>query len=262
VSAARLRGGLSEAAGVVTALVLLVVVWQVMSGLVGQGFLPTPGEVGSTLRELVTESSTWSEVAVTGRRVLESTVIATALGVVVGFWIGLQRKARAAFLPYLLIALAIPGPIYIMMAILIFGIGETTTMGALIVSVTPFVANVARLGVAARDRNLDQMAEVYYFDRRTWIRHVLIPQMTPTLWASLRTGYAFSWKLVVLMEFLSTNNGIGAAVNQSFRRLDYDAVVVYLLLFIAVMYLVDVILLGRIEARSLRWRARPATNPV
>ena len=49
-------------------------------------------------------------------------------------------------------ALGIQGPVYIIMAILILGLGEISTMLALVVWVVPFITNLLYEGVQAQDR--------------------------------------------------------------------------------------------------------------
>src|SRR5690606_13318778 len=82
----------------------------------------------------------------------------TAVGVLLGIAMGVDRRAEAFLFPPVVVALGVPGPVYIIMAILIFGLGEVTTTLALIASVVPFVINVVYEGVQSRDRRLDQMA--------------------------------------------------------------------------------------------------------
>jgi NitT/TauT family transport system permease protein len=247
------RGRLLDLVAVVVAVAALVGVWELYAQISDNRFVPTPAGVWESIVTLTSSGDTYGEIALTARRLAIATIACALVGIAIGMAMGLVRKARVSLLPSLLVLLAIPGPFYIVMGVLILGIGETTTMVALIGSVAPFVVTVVWTGVAARDTNLDEMAAVYNYSRFTWLRQVVVPQVTPTLWAALRTSYAFSWKLVMLMEYLSTDDGIGGMVKREFRFLRPDYVVGWVLLFVTLMFIVDALVFRPLEARSRRW---------
>lgn len=236
------------------AVALLVVVWQVVGATVASDSLPTPLAVADELRLRVGSGETWEHIATTSWRVAIATVVATIAGVLVGVAMGLARSAEAFLFPPIVVALGIPGPVFIIMAILIFGLGEISTTLALVASVLPFVANIVYEGVQSRDRRLDQMARVYRYPTATYLRHVLVAQTVPTLFSGLRTAFGLSWKLVVLMEAMSSSKGIGAQMVFYFRLLDPAVVVAYLAIFMVIMVLVERLLFVTAERHLLRWR--------
>jgi len=236
------------------AVALLVVVWQAVVATVASESLPTPLEVAVELWQRAASAEAWGHVVTTSWRVAVATAAATAVGVLLGIAMGVDRRAEAFLFPPVVVALGVPGPVYIIMAILIFGLGEVTTTLALIASVVPFVINVVYEGVQSRDRRLDQMARVYRYPTWSYLRHVLVAQSVPTLFSALRTSFGMSWKLVVLMEALSSSQGIGARMVFHFRLLDPAAVVAYLAIFMVVMVVVDRLLFAPVERHLLRWR--------
>lgn len=248
---ATLRTGLAMR---LAAVALLVVVWQLVGATVASQSLPTPLEVVDELRLRVVSVDAWGHVAATSWRVAISTIAATLIGVAIGLAMGLDKRAEALLFPPMVVALGVPGPVYIIMAILILGLGWLPTTLALIASVVPFVANIVHEGVQSRDRRLDQMARVYRYSPSSYLRHVLIAQTVPTLFNGLRTAFGLSWKLVVLMEALSSSQGIGAQMVFYFRLLNPAVVVAYLAIFIAIMVLVDRLLFATAERHLLRWR--------
>lgn len=251
VASSTLRAGLPMR---LAAVALLVVVWQLVTLTAASESLPTPLEVAGELWQRVLSAEAWGHVATTSWRVAVATVAATAIGVCLGIAMGVDRRAEAFLFPPVVVALGIPGPVYIIMAILILGLGEISTTLALVASVVPFVTNIVYQGVQARDRRLDQMAQVYRYGQSRYLRHVLVAQTVPTLFSGLRTGFGMSWKLVVLMEGLSSSDGIGAQMVFHFRLLDPAAVVAYLAIFIVFMVVVDRLLFATAERRLLRWR--------
>lgn len=244
----------TSAAMQLLAVAVLVVVWQVVGATIASESLPTPYGVAEELRSRVLTAEAWEHIMTTSWRVAVATVVATTIGVLLGIAMGVNKPAQSFLFPPTVVALGIPGPVYIIMAILILGLGEISTMLALVVSVVPFVTNLVYEGVQARDRRLDQMARVYRYGRASYLRHVLIAQTVPTLFSALRTGFGLSWKLVVLMEALSSSTGIGAQMVFYFRLLDPAVVVAYLAIFMVIMILVDRLVFATAERFLLRWR--------
>lgn len=236
------------------ALALLVAAWALLSTFTGKGFLPTPIETGRVTLSLLGSAETYETIAITARRVAIAALAAGTIGITLGIVMGLSRTAEAFLKPYVVVALSIPGPVYIIMALIILGIGETSTLTALIVSVVPFSANLMYQGVVSRDAKLDEMAAVYRLSRRTWLREVLVPQLAPTLLASARTSFAMGWKLVVLMEILASPDGVGAELIQAFRLLRPEEVVSYVAIFMVLMLLVEIFVFKRAERSLLRWQ--------
>lgn len=236
------------------ALALLVAVWALLAEFTGKGFLPTPLETGDVTLSLLGSADTYETIAITARRVAIAAIAAGLIGITLGIVMGLSRSAEAFFKPYVVVALSIPGPVYIIMALIILGIGETSTLTALIVSVVPFSANLMYQGVVSRDAKLDEMAAVYRLRRSTWIREVLVPQLAPTLLAASRTSFAMGWKLVVLMEILASPNGVGAELIRAFRLLRPEAVVAYVGIFMLLMLVVEIFVFKRAERSLLRWQ--------
>jgi NitT/TauT family transport system permease protein len=239
------------------ALVVLVLAWAALAAVAGKGFLPTPTETADVTVDLLNEPDTYTTLLITARRVAIAAIAACACGVTLGALMGLSRSVEAFVKPYVVVALSIPGPVYIIMAIIVLGIGETSTVMALVVSVIPFAANLTYQGVVSRDAKLDEMASVYRLGRGAWIRNVLVPQIAPTLLAAARTSFALAWKLVVLMEILSASDGVGAELSEAFKLLHPAEVVGYVATFMVLMLLVELLVFKRAERSLLRWRPTP-----
>ncbi len=46
------------------------------------------------------------------------------------------------------------------------------------------------------------MARAYRFDRWTWVRDVLVPQLQPYIVTAARSGLSLAWKIVLVVELL------------------------------------------------------------
>lgn len=235
-----------------TAVVLFIIAWE-FTGWASGGWLPSSLDVASKLVPVITDPVTLSNMWVTSYRILIAFIATTILGSLLGIAMGLNRYFEAFFRPLTVIALAIPDPVYIIFAILILGTDESTGIIALAIAVLPFVLNVAHSAVKARDVDLDGMAKVYRLGTRRYLTEVIIGQVAPALVVAARTSFAFSWKIVVLVEAISQPLGIGSQIYTSFRLLRYDEMIATTLLFIVIMRAVDYLFFGFLERRALAW---------
>ncbi|MDT0269836.1 ABC transporter permease subunit [Streptomyces sp. DSM 44915] len=229
-----------------TAVALGVAGWQVVSVL-SDGWMPGVGEVLTATGEVLTDAGFYGDALLSLRRVLLVLTCAVLLGLLVGVATGVSDRAEAFLRPVLVIGLAIPDPVYIILTILIMGISETSGLVALVIAITPLVANVVSGSVRARDHALDEMARTYRLGRRDYARHVLAAQIRPAVVGALRTSFAFSWKLVVLMETMTQPDGVGARIYEEFRFLRPENMIACALVFTVVMRLIEVLALRRLD---------------
>ena len=235
------RGHLWTGAAWVVAAALALVVWQTLSHFT-QPWVPSVAEVGRSTWAVLTGSGTPAEAAVTLRRVTFVTVASIAIGVALGVAAGFSWQVRAFVRPVLVIGLAIPDLVYLIMAILILGATESSGVIAMTIAIIPLVTNAVQASVLARDAGLDEMARTYRFTGTDYARHVVLEQLKPALAAAVRTGFAFSWKLIVLMEALTMPDGIGARIYEGFRYLRPQDMLAWALVFIVVMKVIEPLL--------------------
>jgi nitrate/nitrite transport system permease protein len=77
-----------------------------------------------------------------------------------------------------------------------------------ITALWPIVINTAA-GAAAVPADHRNVAKVFRFNRRAYIRHVLIPDALPNIVTGLRTSMGIAWMVIVAVEMLSGGVGIG-----------------------------------------------------
>lgn len=250
----RPRRRLGRVRGVPTAvaLVLLAGAWELTAFLSG-GWVPSVLEIVSAFPAVLTDERTLGNAWITLYRILIAFGAATVIGGVLGIAMGLNRYVEGFFRPLVVIALAIPDPVYVIFAILILGTEPSSGLIALTLAVLPFAVTVVHSGVKSRDPQLDELAKVYRFGRRRYVQQVLARQVAPALLVAARTAFAFSWKIVVLVEAISQPLGIGSQIYNYFRLLRFDEMVAISLAFIVVMRLIDAVLLGTAERRALAW---------
>jgi NitT/TauT family transport system permease protein len=238
----------------VSVLVLLAA-WQLAAGLAESRLLPAPLTI---LDFILRESATgdlWRNVGLTLTRVGVSFLIAMVLGVVLGIALGRWSALNLVLDTPLLILLNTPALVITVLAYIWVGLNEAAAVLAVVLNKLPNVAVILREGARGLDPQLEEMARTYRFDRRTWIAHVLVPQLQPFVVAAARSGLSLAWKIVLVIELLGRPNGVGFAINFYFvQSLNVAAIVGYSIVFMSVMIAIDILVLQRLEAHVRRWR--------
>lgn len=248
IAAPRLRRPLA----LLVAIVLLAIAWQIGT-FASDGWVPSLDRIGVAVVENLTDPAIYGQMAITFRRILIGFFAATIIGVALGFLMGLNPKVEAFFRPVVTIFLAIPDPVYIIVAILVLGTDESSGLIALVLALVPFVVVIVHGAVRSRDRQLDEMSKVYKLGRRRYLTDVLGRQIAPALIVAARTCFAFSWKIVVLVEALSQPQGIGSQIYYEFRLLRSADMIALALIFIVLMRLIEGVAFGYAERRLMGW---------
>jgi ABC-type nitrate/sulfonate/bicarbonate transport system permease component len=233
-----------------------LVAWTLIS-VTSDGWVPSVGEVAESLVQQVQDPDILADIWITARRIFIVFLATLALGLVVGVLMGLSRSARAFLRPFVVTGLAVPDVVYFILAALLLGTEESAALIAMGIAVIPYVINVVASGTEARDPGLDEMSQAYRLRRGAYLWNVVVLQMAPSLLAASRTGFAFTWKLVVLMEAITQPNGIGSRIYLAFRLLRPDEMIALALIFIVIVLIVDKVLFAGIERRLLSWRISP-----
>ncbi|CAO4134198.1 ABC transporter permease [Methylorubrum extorquens] len=235
-------------------LAVLLVLWQGLSAYADTRTLPAPSAVFAFILREAQSGSLFFNVGVTLARVAVSFVIAMSLGVLLGIALGRSRLADRLLDTPLLVVLNTPALVITVLAYVWLGLTETAAIVAVALNKLPNVAVIMREGARGLDPGLEEMATTYRFDRRTWITHVLLPQLQPFMVAAARSGISLAWKIVLVVELLGRPNGVGFAINYYFTLFDVTAVIGYSLVFMSVMLALDSLLLQPLDAHVRRWR--------
>jgi NitT/TauT family transport system permease protein len=101
---------------------------------------------------------------------------------------------------------------------------------------------------------LDEMALSFRMPRWRVLRHVVLPQLVPYVFAAARSGLALIWKIVLVVELLGRSNGIGFQIQIYFQLFDVTMILAYTLAFILVVQIIEWAVLQPLENRATRWR--------
>jgi NitT/TauT family transport system permease protein len=191
---------------------------------------------------------------VTLARVAASFVLAMSIGVAVGIAMGRLLGLNRFLDSWLIFFLNLPALVTIILCYVWFGLIEIAAVLAVAINKIPNVVVTVREGARALDRDLDEMCRVYRLNGMARLRHVILPQLSPYLLASVRSGLALIWKIVLVVELLGRSNGIGFQLSVFFQMFDVANILAYSIAFIVVVQIIEWFGLRPLEIALNRWR--------
>ena len=235
-------------------LATLVAAWAFAAQFASSRHLPGPATVLEVTWHEAMSGPLFHHLGITLLRVVASFVLAMVVGMLIGLTMGRRRRIDRFFDPWLILLLNLPALVVIVFCYLWIGINEVAAVLAVAINKIPNVATTMREGARALDPALDDVAAVFRFSPLKRFSAIVWPQLEPFLAASVRTGLALIWKIVLVVELLGRSNGVGFQINLYFQLFDIAHIMAYSLSFMAVVTLIETFVVKPWERRASAWR--------
>ena len=236
-----------------SALVFLLA-WQIAASLADSRLLPTVTAVlGAMLQQTISGALPWN-LAITLGRVAAAFTLSLLLGSALGIAMGRWRRLDLLLDSAVTVLLNLPALVVIVLLYVWFGLNEVAAIAAVALNKFPTTVITLREGARALDPALAEMAESFHMSRRRTLRHVILPQLAPYLFAASRSGLALIWKIVLVVELLGRSNGVGFQIQIYFQLFDVKLILAYTFAFILVVQVIEWAVLQPLERRTARWR--------
>jgi len=249
----QLRGQASSAAAVVAALLSIFGAWQ-LAVVVGNR-IPSPAD---TVDRLVSEAAIgelWHNLAISMNRFLLGLAAALVVGAAIGVWMGLSRLADVAFSDVNAAALAIPAVIWALLTTMWFGFGWLTPVVTVFLSGLPFVVvNIAK-ATRAVPADLVLMARSFGVPRAKVLRQIVAPAVAGSTVAAIRFAIMSAWNGLLLAEWFGATSGVGWRSRYWYDANQLDGFFDWVLVFILLLVVADLLILGPAERYVTRWRS-------
>jgi ABC-type nitrate/sulfonate/bicarbonate transport system permease component len=232
----------------------LLLLWQLTAWAADSTLLPSPAAVLALAWRDTLTGQLPQDMAATLTRVAVAFFLAMTIGSVIGVVMGRWRTADLVLDPWLILFLNIPALVTIILCYVWFGLGEAAAILAITVNKVPNVVVTLREGARTLDRDFLEMAQSFRLGRRKTLLYVVLPQLLPFLAVSARAGLALIWKIVLVVELLGRNDGIGFQLHIFFQLFDVTGILAYSLAFVLVMLVIEYVLLQPMERAANRWR--------
>ena len=252
--------GESVALSVATIALLLGLWWLATAlGWVKPLFVPSPGAIAAKFSDILSTGFTGTplveHVAISTARVFGAFILACLVGVPLGLAMGMSPVARGIFDPPIEFYRPIPPLAYLPLMIIWFGIGETSKVLLIFLSVFAPVALGARAGV--RSAAIEQIHAAYSFGASRWqvLRLIVLPAAMPEILTAMRVGIGFGWTTLVAAEMVAATKGIGYMVLSASQFLQTPTVILGIVIIAAIAYAFDM-MMRLVERRLVPWKGR------
>jgi NitT/TauT family transport system permease protein len=240
--------------------VLFVGAWQLLSTFVFEPFiLPGPGAVLREMWEILRGGDFWPNFWATTKHLAIGFVLAFLLGTAIGIAMGRSPYWDGFFRDYVMLTLTTPGLVFALICVMIFGLATAAPIVAIVLTSFPHITVNVEEGVRAIPRELLDMATAYGVDRRTQLRHIVLPSVAPYLFTAVRYGFAIAWKITALTELFGGSEGVGIQIRVKFELFNTAGVIAWAFFLVALALVTERLVLQRLERRFFRWRPRAFT---
>ena len=168
---------------------------------------------------LIINQGYWEETTETLALVSAATVVCMAIGVPLGIAAARREWVYLALRPVLDLMQTIPAFVYLIPALILFGLGMVPGLVATVIFALPASIRLTRLGIASTPRALDEAARA--FGATSWQRLVKVelPYAMPQIVAGLTQTIMLSLSMVVIAALVGAD-GLGVPTLRALNRVD------------------------------------------
>jgi sulfonate transport system permease protein len=234
--------------------VAFVVLWQLSAVFewVDPTLYPPPSRLGTGIADLWADGRLVEATVVSVRRVLLGYLLGAAAGVLIGFLMGMSRVLRAALEPFSWGWYTVPKLALLPIFLTIFGFGDTSVVVLIAVTVYFFVWISVMSAVMAVPAGYREAALMLRANRWEMFRHVLLPASLPEIFVGLRIAMGVAVLMLVGIEFVISDQGLGYLIEQgrTLLLLEQSYVGIVLVALLGYVFVQIVKLIGRL---FIRW---------
>ena len=188
-------------------------------------------------------------------RVFGAFTLACLIGLPLGLAMGMSPVMSGIFDPPIEFYRPIPPLAYLPLMIIWFGIGETSKVLLIFLSVFAPVVLGARSGV--KSAAIEQIHAAYSFGATRWqvMRYVILPSALPEILTAMRIGIGFGWTTLVAAEMVAATKGLGYMVLSASQFLQTPVVIMGIFVIAIIAFGFDM-MVRFVERRLVPWKGR------
>ena len=153
----------------------------------------------------------WEETMQTLALVLSSTCMALLIGIPLGIWAGKSERCNRMLRPVLDCMQTMPAFVYLIPAVLFFGLGTVPGAFATIIFAMPPVVRLTGLGIRQVPENVIEAARSFGATPRQLLFKVQLPLALPTILTGINQTIMMALSMVVVSAMISAG-GLGEVV--------------------------------------------------
>jgi NitT/TauT family transport system permease protein len=232
----------------------ILFLWELCGrlGLLNPLFFPVPSLIVLAFFQMLAEGEIQKNLTITLFRVFTGFMIGTIPGITIGLLMGASDKLRQLLDPIVAATYPIPKLAIFPLLMVIFGIGELSKIMAIAIGCFFLTLINAMAGVRNINKVYFEVAKNYGASRRQLFFRVMLPASLPMIFTGIRIALGMSLIVVVGVEFVSANYGIGALIWNAWQTFEIEKL--YVGIFIcAVLGILFTLALKKMEQYLIPW---------
>lgn len=240
--------------GAIAAIFLFVAVWDAGSQVYGDMILPSPIHSFQTAIALFQDGEFLTNLNLTIERVAVgfgvSLVVGSILGLTAGFFVTASITSR----PIITILMGMPPIAWIVLAMIWFGMGNTTVEFTVVATSLPIVFIGALQGTRTLEDKFDEMADTFKVPMFIKFTDIYLPHIFSYIFPAWVSALGMAWKIVVMAELLAASDGMGASLAMARSQLDTETAMALVVVMIGLLMIAEYIFLEPIKQEVEKWR--------
>jgi len=161
----------------------------------------------------------WDNAMVTLSVMLVATILCIVIGIPVGLLISAQDRLRSLVIPLLDLMQTMPSFVYLIPAIMLFGLGAVPAIFATVIYAIPPVIRLTDLGIRLVDSGLGEACDAMGANRIQKLLGLQIPTALPNILQGINQTTMLALSMVVIASMIGTR-GLGTEVLLGLQQLN------------------------------------------
>ncbi len=177
------------------------------------------GAIYGTMLFIIGGMGLWEEMAITLAIVITSVLISVLIGIPLGIMAAYSKRASAFINPLMDAMQTMPSFVYLIPAVMFFGLGMVPAVFATIIYATPPAIRLTTLAI--RGVSKEMLEAAHSFGSPPWkvLMQVELPQAFPTIMTGINQTTMMAMAMVVTSSMIGAK-GLGLNVLTSINQLD------------------------------------------
>lgn len=162
----------------------------------------------------------WDHAMQTLAITLVALLVCVVTGIPAGIAISQSERARAIALPLLDVMQTMPSFVYLIPALMLFGLGKVPAILATVIYAVPPLIRLTDLGIRLVDADVVEAAEAFGASRLQKLTGVQLPLALPNIMQGINQATMMALAMVVIASMIGAR-GLGEEVLLGIQRLDF-----------------------------------------
>jgi ABC-type nitrate/sulfonate/bicarbonate transport system permease component len=231
--------------------VIIVVLWYLLSILIGSNMVPSPKTTIYELLRLLKNDFIY-HILYSMYRILGAILISLIIGIPVGIAIGMSDLIDKIISPVVYLLYPIPKIAFLPIFMVMFGIDDKSKIILMVTIIVFQILIVTRDAVKETDKDVLISARVMKFTKIDTIIKVIIPSIAPKVFSALRVSIGIAISALFFSENYATKYGIGYYIMNAWSMVDYKGMFAGVLA-LSIMSLIIFKIIDLLEKKICPW---------